>query len=60
MRHKLGQDVPVVGQIPDGNAEIEFLLIDLVGGKTHAEGVILPSVQTKTDLDVAELAEAEG
>lgn len=47
-------------QIANRDTEIETIGVDLLGGEVHAVGVVLPSIETESDLDIAQLAETEG
>lgn len=52
-------DQPVIGQVANGNTEVEILCISLLCGLAHSVSVILPSIKTEADLNVAELAESK-
>lgn len=52
--------IPIVRQISNRNTEVEFLSVDLLSSQVHAVSVILPAIESESELDVPQLAEAEG
>jgi hypothetical protein len=50
----------MVRQISNRDTEVEFLSVDLLSSQVHAVSVILPAIESESELDVPQLAEAEG